>query len=348
MKKPSKSAKEDSAQQFFFLWQQAYNASPDLISILDNSHRIVSINKAMAEAMQCTPRQVQGQHCYQLLHGLDHPPLACPHRALLEDGKAHHSEIYEERLNLWFLITATPIFNDAGELMGGIHIARDITRRKQTEQALRESEERFRHLSEATMEGVLLSEESIIIAANQVLSDMLGYSLEELRGMSLFKLITPQDRNRLVQYLRNKRTGVFEFHCLRRDGTTFPIEAHTRAVTYKNGMVYQTAVRDMTEFKRMEQARAAHERMQGVLEMAGAVCHEINQPLMALQGFMDIINAKTAKSGSIASHLEKMREQIERIEMLTRKLTHITKYETKAYPGGERIIDIDQAASEEK
>ena len=79
-----------------------------------------------------------------------------------------------------------------------------------------------------------------------------------------------------------------------------------------------------------------------------AVCHEINQPLMALQGFMDIINAKTAKSGSIASHLEKMREQIERIEMLTRKLTHITKYETKAYPGGERIIDIDQAASEEK
>ena len=166
--------------------------------------------------------------------------------------------------------------------------------------------------------------------------------------MSLFKLIIPQERSRLIQYLRNKHTGVFEFHCLRKDGTTFPIEAHTRAVTYKNGMVYQTAIRDLTEFKHMEQERAAHERMQGVLEMAGAVCHEINQPLMALHGFMDIIDAKAGKSGSLASHLEKMRDQIERIQMLTRKLTHITKYETKAYAGGERIIDIDQAASEEK
>jgi PAS domain S-box-containing protein len=348
MKKSLTSANANPTQRVSSLWQQAYDASPDLISILDTSHRIVSVNRAMAEAMQCSPEQVQGQHCYQLLHGLDHPPLACPYRALMEDGKAHHSEIYEERLNLWLLVTATPIYNDANELMGSIHIARDITRQKKTEQALRESEERFRHLSEATMEGVLLSEESIIIAANQVLSDMFGYSLEELRGMSLFKLIIPQDRSRLIQYLRNKRTGVFEFHCIRRDGTTFPIEAHTRAVTYKNGMVYQTAIRDLTELKRMEQERTAHERMQGVLEMAGAVCHEINQPLMALHGFMDIVDARTGKNSSLSTHLEKMREQIERIEMLARKLTHITKYETKAYAGGERIIDIDQAASGEK
>jgi PAS domain S-box-containing protein len=348
MKKSSKTGKTTSAQQFSSLWQQAYDASPDLISILDTGHRIVSVNKAMAEAMQCPPEQVQGRLCYQLLHGSDHPPLACPHRALMEDGKVHHSEIYEERLNLWFLVTATPLYNDADELMGSIHIARDITRQKQTEQALRESEERFRHLSEATMEGVLLSEESIIIAANQVLSDMLGYPLEELRGMSLFKLIIPQDRSRLIQYLRNKRTGVFEFDCIRKDGTTFPIEAHTRAVTYKSGMVYQTAIRDLTELKRMEQERTAHERMQGVLEMAGAVCHEINQPLMALHGFMDIVDAKAGKNGPMSTHLEKMRGQIERIEVLARKLTHITKYETKAYAGGERIIDIDQAASGEK
>ena len=168
--------------------------------------------------------------------------------------------------------------------------------------------------------------------------------MEELRGMNLLKLITPQDRTRLIDYIRNKRTGVHEFKCIRKDGTVFPIEAHSRAVTYKNGMVYQTAIRDLTEQKRIEEELAARERMQGVLEMAGAVCHEINQPLMALHGYMDIVDAKARAGKALPAHLEKMRRQVERIELLTRKLMRVTKYETKAYAGGERIIDIDQAA----
>ena len=325
------------------LWQQAYDASPDLISILDTKHRIISVNKAMADAMQCSPTQIHGQRCYQMFHGTDHPPLACPHRALMEDGREHHSEIYDEHLNLWLLVSVTPLYSEDNRLIGSIHIARDITNQKKIEQALRESEERFRHLSEATVEGVLLSEDSSIIAANQVLCDMIGYSMEELRGMNLLKLITPQDRTRLIDYIRNKRTGVHEFKCIRKDGTVFPIEAHSRAVTYKNGMVYQTAIRDLTEQKRIEEELAARERMQGVLEMAGAVCHEINQPLMALHGYMDIVDAKARAGKALPAHLEKMR-QVEQIELLTRKLMRVTKYETKAYAGGERIIDIDQAA----
>ena len=334
-------------REFSTLWQQAYDASPDMISILDVRHRIISVNKAMAKAMQCSPSKAKGRHCFELLHESDQPPAACPHRDLLADGKEHQSEIYEQRMNLWLLVSVTPLYDDDNALMGSIHIARDITRQKQIEQALRESEERFRHLSEATMEGVLLSEDSNIIAANKVLTEMVGYSMEELRGMNLLKFIVPKDRNRLIRYLRNGRSGIYEFQCVRKDRTVFPIEAHSRAITYKGGMVYQTAIRDLTEQKRIEQQRLAQEKMQGVLELAGAVCHEINQPLMALQGFIDIVRARTANSGAIDKHLEKMREQIDRMGVLTRKLMNITKYETKAYAGGEKIIDIDQAASKE-
>jgi PAS domain S-box-containing protein len=330
---------------FSKLWQQAFNASPDMISIVDVNHRIISVNEAMAKAIQCSPSKTEGRHCYQLMHESDQPPPACPHRAMMADGKAHHSEIYEERLNLWLLVTVTPLYGNNHELIGGIHIGRDITRQKQTEQALRESEERFRHLSEATMEGVLLSEDSNIIAVNQVLTEMVGYSMEELRGMNLLKLIVPQDRNRLIQYLRNRRSGVHEFQCVHKDGTVFPIEAHSRAITYKDGMVYQTAIRDLTEQKRVEQSRLAQEKMQGVLELAGAVCHEFNQPLMALQGFVDIFQAKTANTEAISKHLDRIREQIDRLGALTRKLMNIATYETKAYAGGETIIDIDQATS---
>jgi PAS domain S-box-containing protein len=344
-KKTPSSSEPASLVDFSTLWQQAYNASPDMISILDINHRIISVNTAMAETMHCSPSRAEGRQCYQLLHESDQPPPACPHRALLADGKAHHSEIYDERLNLWLLVSVTPLYNDSHTLIGSIHIARDITRQKQTEQALRESEERFRHLSEATMEGVLLSEDSSIIAANQVLTEMVGYSMEELRGMNLLKFIAPQDRNRLIHYLRDGQSGVYEFQCVHKDGTVFPIEAHSRAITYKDGMVYQTAIRDLTEQKRIEQSRLAQERMQGALEMAGAVCHEFNQPLMALQGFVDIIQAKSDNSEATSKYLDKIREQIDRLGVLTGKLMNIATYQTKSYAGGETIIDIDQATS---
>ena len=111
-------------------------------------------------------------------------------------------------------------------------------------------------------------------------------------------------------------------------------------------MVYQTAIRDLSEQKRIEQQRLAHEKMQGVLEMAGAVCHEFNQPLMALQGFIDILQAKASDHETLSGPLYKMREQVHRLSDLTRKLMRIARYETKAYARGEKIIDIDQAASE--
>ena len=335
-----------TGDDFPALWQQAYNASPDMISILDTRHRIVSVNRAMAKALQRTPAEARGHYCYQIMHHSENPPLACPHRALLEDGREHHAEIYEERLNQWLLVSVTPVYGENDRLIGSIHIARDITRQKQAEQALRESEERLRHLSEATMEGVLLSEESRIIAANGVLTEMVGYSMEEVRGMNLFKFIVPQDRHRLIHAIRNNLTGVYEFQCIRKDGTVFPIEARTRAITYKGSMVYQTAIRDLSEQKRIEQQRLAHEKMQGVLEMAGAVCHEFNQPLMALQGFIDILQAKASDHETLSGPLYKMRQQIHRLSDLTRKLMRIARYETKAYARGEKIIDIDQAASE--
>ena len=332
---------------FSRLWQLAFEASRDMISVLDMRHRIIAVNQAMADAMGCKPNEVVGNHCYNLIHRADNPPMACPHKALLEDGNAHQSEIYDERLDKWHQISVTPLYDSNQELAGSIHIACDITQQKRSEQAYRESEERYRHLSEATMEGVLLSEYSTIIAANQVLADMMGYSVKEMIGMNMLKFVAPSHRDHLIQLPRDRRAGSHTFDCIRKDGTLFSIEAHTRAISYRGGMVYQTAIRDLTEQIRIERERVQHDRMRGVLEMAGAVCHEINQPLMALQGFMEILYSRLGLKEDASTHLRKMDEQVERIKTLTHKIMNITKYETKDYAGGEKIIDIDQSAPDQ-
>lgn len=331
---------------FSKLWQLAFNASSDMISVLDTNHRIVALNKAMASALGCSPQKALGQRCHNLIHHSDHPPLACPHRALLEDGKAHAFEYYEDSLDIWMEVQVTPLYNKQQKLVGSIHISRDITRQKRSEQAHRESEERYHHLSEATIEGVLLSEDTTIVAVNQVLADMLGYSAKEMNGMNVLKFLAPSDHRRLIESLRNLMTGTDTFECVRKDGTRFPIEAHARAITYKGKMVYQTAIRDLTEQLRIEQERLSNERMRGVLEMAGAVCHEINQPLMALQGFMEILSSNADFKKKPFKHLHKMEEQVERIKVLIHKMMNITKYETKDYAGGQKIIDLDQATTD--
>jgi DNA-binding response OmpR family regulator len=89
-------------------------------------------------------------------------------------------------------------------------------------------------------------------------------------------------------------------------------------------------------------------KIQGVLEMAGAVCHEMNQPLQAITGYMDLIMMEEDSRSQILERLQLMKKQIDRMGLITRKLMRITTYETREYTHGTKIIDIDKSAPEDK
>jgi PAS domain S-box-containing protein len=117
-------------------WQLTFDAIPDLIAILDNNHRIVKVNKAMAERLKTSQDACVGSICYQVVHNGEHPPKNCPHKQLLKDGLEHTSEVDEKNLGGYFIVTASPITDDDGKVLGSIHIAHDITHRKEMEKKL--------------------------------------------------------------------------------------------------------------------------------------------------------------------------------------------------------------------
>jgi signal transduction histidine kinase len=88
-----------------------------------------------------------------------------------------------------------------------------------------------------------------------------------------------------------------------------------------------------------------HERLQGVVEMAGAVCHEMNQPLMAISGYSELLLMDLDEKDQLGEKLTKIKEQVDRLGRITLKLMNITKYETKDYIES-KIIDIDKASIE--
>lgn len=89
------------------------------------------------------------------------------------------------------------------------------------------------------------------------------------------------------------------------------------------------------------------QRLQGVLEMAGAVCHELNQPLQVVSGYTEMLLTEVKADDPIRESLEKILEGVEKMGNLTGKLMQITDYQTRGYLDGKlSIIDIDRSTKD--
>ncbi len=152
-----KTAKED--------WERTFDAIPDFVAILDTNHHILRANKAMAKQLSVTPKEVPGLICYECIHGTTYSPDFCPHTKLLKDGKQHTAEVNEPRLGGDFIVSATPLRDGKGNLIGSVHVARNITERKKIEEALRKLNE--------TLEERVKERAADVVAERQRLFDVL-------------------------------------------------------------------------------------------------------------------------------------------------------------------------------
>jgi PAS domain S-box-containing protein len=155
-------------------WEHTFEAVPDLICILDEAHRIVRVNKAVADRLGCTPKDLAGRHCYEVIHGAERPLACCPHTQLLADGQEHWAEIHEDRLKGDFSICVTPLRNAAGEPTGAVHVAHDITKRKQAEEALRRSERELAIRNKIAQIFLTVTDEEMYSEVLQVVLEAMG------------------------------------------------------------------------------------------------------------------------------------------------------------------------------
>ena len=137
-------------------WERTMDAMPDLIALLDLDQRIVRINRPMAAVMELTPAEILGLKCYHCMHSTKCPPEQCPHLAMLADGQPHTVEIYEELFDRTFEISVVPRYDaDNTTLIGSIHVARDITNRKQVEKEQKKLQSQLLHAQKLESVGRL-------------------------------------------------------------------------------------------------------------------------------------------------------------------------------------------------
>ncbi len=208
----------------------------------------------------------------------------------------------------------------------------DITDRKEAEEQLRESEERFRSLSEAAFEAILVHDGGRIVDVNQALCELGGYSWHELVGRDGYELIAPEHRELVYRNLLSEYDRPYEIEGKRRDGTRIPIEVQERSFPYRGQIHRVVAIRDISERKKSERVRESLirelEAKNAELERFGyTVTHDLKAPLVTIRGFADYVE-KDAREGRtdrlaadaarIADAVGKLQQQLDELFELSR------------------------------
>ncbi len=202
------------------------------------------------------------------------------------DAFVFHKGTFAERLfwiepdELWSRLTLT-----VGTIILAVVVQRGINRRERIEEALREEEERFRSLSDATFEGVAISENGRVLQTNKAFAEMFGYETTEVVGMSAVDFMAPESREVTLRHISSGSEEPYEAGAIKKDGTRFDVEVRGKRSSYLGRLVRITALRDVTQRKRVEQRlREAEQRYRALVEQAPAVVYmqEIGSPDAAM------------------------------------------------------------------
>ena len=250
---------------------------PDIIYFKDRELRFTRINLALARKFGLSdPTQAIGKTDFDFFAGEDARALRDDEEEIIRTGQplvGKEKQVrWPNRMVSWQSSTKMPLRDGIGNIIGTFGISRDITNRKQAEEALRESEERFRSLVENSTVGIYrTTPDGHVIMANPALVKMIGYdSFKDLASRNLEeKGVEPQYARRTFRE-RMEREGEIrglEAAWTRTDGSVIFIRESARAIRNQDGSVqyYDGIVEDITEHKRVDAERI---RMVTAIEQA--------------------------------------------------------------------------------
>jgi len=313
------------------------------IYMLDPSGHVSSWNPGAYRFKGYVAQEILGQH-FSRFYTPEDQATGLPARALhtaLKQGKyeAEGWRVRKDGTRFWAHVVIDPIHDEAGELLGFAKITRDVTERKKAEEALRESEQRFRLLVHGVTDYAIymLSPEGTVTNWNPGAERIKGYTQDEIVGSHFSRFYTDEDKTAGVPVRALSTaagTGRFEAEGwrVRKDGSRFWAHVVIDAIRDEAGELvgFAKITRDLTEKKKADEALEAAsvalfqaQKMESIGQLTGGVAHDFNNLLSVLSSGLEVLSMQRKDSdhpGNDTRTIDSMRRAIDRGARLTQQL----------------------------
>jgi PAS domain S-box-containing protein len=255
----------------------------------------------------------------------------------------------------WISINARVVRDAGGKILFHEGTMQDITERKQAEDALHESEERYRTAIEHSNDGVSIIKGDIHLYVNRKFVEMFGYDRpEDIIGKPVTITVHPDDIPMVTELNARRQRGLpgtprYEFKGITRDGKVIYIEVSATSITYRGALVSLVYLRDVTERKHAEEAlKESHlelERLNRAKTKAvNHISHELKTPLAVIQGNIRILKRKleaTPLGEGVRANIEVLERNLERLFGISKQTDEIFRV-SQELEAGVLLGDLDR------
>jgi len=240
---------------------------------------------------------------------------------------------------------------------------RDVTLERQTAIELKQTKEFLERVIDSSVDGIVSANlKGTVLLFNRAAARIFGYSPSDVVGkMRVERLYPAGVAHDIMRKIRNPelsgygRLEDYRVDMLSSDGGQIPVTLSASLVVDNGRPIGSVGIftdirerlRMQERLERAQEELRGRERMAIVAELAGAAAHELNQPLTSVIGYAELLRRRVDQDPQLSNAAAVIIRESERMAEIVRKVGKITKYETKTYVGGAKILDLEKASSTE-
>ncbi len=300
----------------------------DLICRFRPDGTLVFVNQAYCRFHGKTREQLIGANFFSSLPKQDRE---IPLQQFAQLTQAEPMQAFDSKLLLgnghllWQQCTVRALFDENGRITEFQAVMQDITRRKESEEALRLGEERFRAILDSMVDGVIvLDQDGCVTLFNPAAERIFLRQAEQILHQPVQSLFAPDDwpkyNDYLARHLEQNPPKVIEVNALRAGGALLPIDLAISEITRGGVMMLIVIVRDISERKRLEEQYRQSQKMEAVGRLAGGIAHDFNNLMQAILGYSNLLDRRLGPGDPNHQTVEHIQKSLAHASSLTRQL----------------------------